>query len=54
MRTEQPTKCVIQLQKLKLEPLNWFKPPSGSLLAVSGGGSVLVLCSLFMVSDVSP
>ena len=36
MRTEQPTKCLVLLQKLRvrLEPKNMFKPPSNSLLTV--------------------
>ena len=36
MRTEQPTKCFIPLQKLRarLAPKNMFEPPSNSLLTV--------------------
>ena len=36
MRTEQPTKCFVPLQKLmaRLAPLNMFKPPSNSSLTV--------------------
>ena len=52
MRTEQPTKCFVPLRRLGagLAPWDMFKPPPptrGSLLAVRGGGFVVVLCYLF-------